>query len=123
MSDEKLPPGWVRLTMPGNEGAVVLSCGSLIAVRSGFEDGAEVYAADSEVAWSVAESPAEVLSRIAEAQRAQRRFDALQGMAAKITAGVLAYEGGAGWRDGDAERIDGIVTALLDAIEAREAGR
>ena len=116
MSDEKLPPGWVRLTMPGNEGAVVLSCGSLIAVRSGFEDGAEVYAADSEVAWSVAESPAEVLSRIAEAQRAQRRFDALPGMAAALMC----------HRDYESGTAVPLAEALMDCvelIEARESGR
>ena len=112
MSDEtKLPPGWVRLTRidGGVVDGPVSRCGP---VSSAPDAGGCTVAFDG---WhiEVREDRAEVLSRIAEAQREQRRFDALPGMAARMVASSAGY----GY-------IDAIEEAgmILDAIEAGGAG-
>ena len=115
MSDEtKLPPGWLRLTV--HDGRILSGPANRCETVMGALDGPGSIVVWNGWHYEIAESPAEVLSRIAEAQRAQRRFDALPGMAAALMC----------HRDYESGTAVPLAEALMDCvelIEARESGR
>lgn len=111
-----VPVGWVRLTM--EDGRQYLCPSNGMQVTAEDHGGAFVWYVndDHSNAVVVVESPAEVAALIAEAQRAQRRADAVPAMAAVMVASSAGY----GYIDAIEESEQ-----ILDAIEAREreAGR
>lgn len=106
-----VPPGWVRLAMRDGREYLCPSTGTLL--MGDGRGGSFVWhvGEDSENAVVVVESPAEVAALIDAAQRAKRRADALPVMAAIMGAarGMLC--------------ASEVAAEILDAIEAREAGR
>ena len=121
MSDEtKLPPGWLRLTV--HDGRILSGPANRCETVMGALDGPGSIVVWNGWHYEIAESPAEVLSRIAEAQRAQRRFDALPGMAATLRVANGAHYESSDWPwSSEHDAVEGAI-ALLDAIEARERG-
>lgn len=121
-SQSPVPPGWVRLT-PCGFAATLFRADDVrqISPVSGDQSIAEVVTISGGGTLRVAESPAEVAALIAEAQRAQRRAEALPVMAAIMRA-VQIPDGddtSCRWSFADCAAQ---VSAILDAIERRERG-